>query len=84
MENLTEELLTKVSDKLYSNYTLCELKTAEKDIIDTIIKMADEVDTGFNQIDIMLKVEFLKLTSYDFIIENDEYGFFKQLKIKVE
>jgi len=76
MAKLEQEIIEVVNNRVYCDYTLCDMNAYEKSVIKTMLSMADEVDTGFRQVDIMLKSAILELAKKDFIIVNDEKGFF--------
>ena len=83
MAKLEQEIIEAVNNRVYCDYTLCDSIVEEKDIILTMLSMADEVDTGFRQVDIMLKSAILDLAKKNFVIINDDKGFFINLTMGV-
>ena len=81
-DSLIAEIIEKANDKVYNTYTLCDLNAGEKEIVLTLIKMVDEVDTGFLFTDVLAKSAIIELAKKRFDIELDERGFFKEFKVK--
>ena len=83
MAKLEQEIIEVVNNRVYCDFTLCDMTAEEKDVIKTMLSMADEVDTGFRQVDIMLKSAILDLAKKNFVIVNDDKGFFINLTMGV-
>lgn len=81
--NLREEIITRINDRVYENYTLCEKKASLEDVINEIIQMENEVESPYFAVTIWIKRTLLDILTSDNIgMVVDDNGFFVKVIVK--
>jgi hypothetical protein len=81
--NLREEIIEKINDRVYENYTLCEKKASLEDVINEIIQMENEVESPYFAVTIWIKRTLLDILTKDNIgMVIDDNGYFEKVIVK--
>ena len=81
--NLKEEIIEKINDRVYENYTLCEKKASLEDVINEIIQMESEVESPYFAVTVWIKKTLLDILTRDNIdIVVDDNGYFEKVIVK--
>jgi hypothetical protein len=81
--NLREQIIEKINDRVYENYTLYEKKASLEDVFKEILKMENEVESPYFDVSVWIKKTILDIISSDNIgMVVDDNGFFVKVIVK--